>query len=723
MGRPHSFCLFAITMRCIRKERRFLFLLVLVILSPIIGGAQSLKIIQGKVIDKETRDPLPAYISIKGTEIGSPADYDGTFKIALETTGVDKSIILEIFQLGYKKKEVKASVGEKILIELELEPLPPYEVLVTADSMVSEEKTQKTVTLKKMDVYTLPGTAADPVYATQILPGVNSLPDSSNMLIRGGDPKEVAYYYDGIEIEQPFLTGSLHESYFSIFDNQVIDGFSVSTSGFHTKFGDALSGVMNISAKDTLFKGEGGIGLSIMGLNSYIGIPIKKVGSLIGSYNRGHSALMTKINQREESEFETEHAFTKLNIRVNKANTIRILGLMDNYDFSDDSGFGTTSKNKIAGFSLTSVLAKNLVTALIFSRVNHRAYFESQNIFQKEFKDDILQARWDTSLDLASHYLEFGGDIQRRNLDFSFALEDTPSEESEVAGTRLGLYFSDKFRFSDSLYLTLGGRIYSLSIQGRDVYFDPRFSLAYFVTQNDILRFSAGVHHQYGDYFLYQSNQLKAKQAGHLSLTYDRISENFDLRVTLYNKKYQDLFLYEEDLITNKGYGYARGAEFFTKWKKNQFDALFVYNFLSSKRKENDVFMLTTSPYEINHSFTGIFKYNFHDTSLGIRFSYATGLPYTPLAGREWDGFNGVYVPIWGDFYSQRYPSYQRLDINGSKSFTFQKKLIVFYFGITNVLNRKNILRYEYSSDYSIRNNSYSIFGRSLFVGIYIPLF
>jgi len=235
---------------------------------------------------------------------------------------------------------------------------------------------------------------------------------------------------------------------------------------------------------------------------------------------------------------------------------------------------------------------------------------------------------------------------------------------------------------------------------------------------------SAGFHHQYGDYFVLQDNDLKAKRAGHLSLTYDRISEPLDLRLTLYNKEYRSLILYEgENLTTNSGLGYARGAELFIKWKRPKYDTLLVYNFLSSKRKENDVLSLTTSPYEINHSFTGIFKYKFTNGSLGIRFSYATGLPYTPLAGREWDDVENVYAPIWGAPYSQRYPSYQRVDINGSKNFTFQKKLIVFYFGITNVLNRKNVLRYEYSSDYSVRNNSYSIFGRSIFLGIYIPFF
>jgi hypothetical protein len=144
---------------------------------------------------------------------------------------------------------------------------------------------------------------------------------------------------------------------------------------------------------------------------------------------------------------------------------------------------------------------------------------------------------------------------------------------------------------------------------------------------------------------------------------------------------------------------------------------------LSSKRRENDVLALTTSPYAINHSFTSIIQYKFNTGTLGIRFSYATGLPFTPLIGRDWDENQNAFIPIWGDPYSERYPSYQRLDINGSKNFTFHKQLFVLYFGITNLLNRKNILRYDYSSDYSVRSNTYSIFGRTIFVGIYIPFF
>jgi hypothetical protein len=698
-------------------------MIIMFILIPTRLEAQSLAFIQGKIIDRETREPLPAYVSIKGTDIGTAADYDGTFKITVDTGANSKTVILEVSQIGYKKKEVETRIADNILIELELEPLLAYNVIVTADSLVSEDRTQKTVTLKKMDIYSLPGTAADPIYASQVLPGVNSFPDSSSLLIRGGSPEEVAYYLDGIEIAHPSLSSSLHESYFSIFDNQVIDGFSVSTSGFQAKFGDVLSGVMDIKTKTSISSPEGGIGLSILGSNGYVATPIKEVGSFIGSFNWGNSALMNWINNREESQFKSSNGFGKAELNLNKATRLTILATDDRYDFSDDSGFSTIAKNMITGFSFTSSLAPNLVTTFTFSGVRHHAFFEIDDLFQQDFVDKAIQAREDTSLDLGRHYLEFGADVQRRTLDFSLKADGNSAEKYNAGGTRGGFYLSDKFRVTDKFYLILGGRLSLLSLNGTELNFDPRLSLAYFITRKDILRLSASSHHQYGDYFTLKVHPLKAKRASHLSLTYDRISDNLNLRLTLYDKEYRNLFLYEENEVSNNGLGFARGAETFIKWVRPKYDLVFVYNFLSSKRKENDVQFLTTSPYEITNSFTGIITYKFRTGTLGLRVSYATGMPYTPLVGREWNEDDQNFIPVWGDPYSERYPSYQRVDFNGTKTFAIKKRLVVLYFGIMNLLGRNNVLRYEYSSDYSLQSSDYSIFGRSFFIGIYVPFF
>jgi hypothetical protein len=698
-------------------------LLLCFLIFPYLLEAQQSFFIEGKVIDKETKEALPAYVLEEEGGAGCTADGNGYFKLTFKQQKVPQTLKLSVWLIGYKRKEIEARIGEYLTVELELAPIQAHEIVVTADSIVSDGKSQKTVTMNKMDIYTTPGAAADPLYASHILPGVNSLPDASSMLIRGGAPDEVGYFLDGIEVEHPFLSESLHESYFSIFDNQVIQNFNVSTSGFHPKYGDSLSGIMDISVKDTISKGEGGLGLSVLGLNSYIGLPLKGIGSFVGSYNLGYSDLLTWINNRKGREFQTENAFGKFHLQLNKSNFIRICGLFDEYNFTQTDEFSADSKNQIAAVSWTSTPAKNLVTKFHLCHVGYDVSFNIQDSTQIKTQDDAWQGRLETALDLGRHFLEFGADVQKRSMEVDIL--ENESQAYRVQGTRRGFYFNDKFRISDRLFANLGARLFSLDLMNNNWHFAPRTSLAYLLTRDDVLRFSLGIYQQFGDYFTLKNNpDLRAKLAVHCALSYDRIKEEIELRATLYDKEYRNLFLNkEEGIVSNEGCGYARGAEFFLKKNKKRYDAIFVYNFLNSKRKENDALALSDSPYEIAHSLTGIFKWKFKNSSLGIRYSYASGRPFTPLAGREWDSESQAYLPIWGAPFSERYPSYQRLDISGSKSLNVLKRMTILYFGITNVLNNKNILSYEYSDDYSSRLDQHSIFGRTLFVGLYLPFF
>jgi hypothetical protein len=690
---------------------------------PYLLQAQQSFFIEGKVSDKESKDPLPAYVLEEEGGAGCTADGSGYFKLTLKRQKIPQTLKLSVWLIGYKKKDIEAKIGEYLTVELELEPIQANEIVVTADSIVSDGKSQKTVTMNRMDIYTTPGAAADPLYASHILPGVNSLPDASSMLIRGGAPDEVGYFFDGIEVEHPFLSESLHESYFSIFDNQVIQNFSVSTSGFHPQYGDSLSGIMDISVKDTIAKGEGGLGLSVLGLNSYAGLPLKGIGSFVGSYNLGYSDLMTWMNNRKGREFQTENAFGKFHLQLNKSNSIRIYGLYDGYHFTQTDEFSADSKNKIAAVSWTSTLAKNLVTKLHLSRVGYDVSLNIQDSLQIKTKDDAWQGRLETAVDFGRHFLEFGADLQKRSTEVNIL--ENESQAYQVQGTKRGFYFNDKFRISDHLFANLGARLFSLDLLNNKWHIAPRTSLAYLLTRDDVLRFSLGVYQQFGDYFTLKNNpSLRPKLAVHCALSYDRIKEETELRATLYDKEYRNLFLNkEEEIVSNEGYGYARGAEFFLKKKKKRYDAILVYNFLHSKRKENDALVLSNSPYEIAHSLTAIFKWKFKNSSLGIRYSYASGRPFTPLLGREWDSESQSYLPLWGAPFSEHYPSYQRLDISGSKSLNILKRITVLYFGITNFLNNKNILSYEYSDDYSSRMDQHSIFARTLFVGLYLPFF
>lgn len=168
---------------------------------PYLLEAQQSFFIEGKVIDKETKEALPAYVLEEEGGAGCTADNNGYFKLTFKREKIPKTLKLSVWLIGYKRKEIEAKTGEYLTVELELEPVQAHEIVVTADSIVSDGKSQKTVTMNKMDIYTTPGAAADPLYASHILPGVNSLPDASSMLIRGGAPDEVGYFFDGIKDE------------------------------------------------------------------------------------------------------------------------------------------------------------------------------------------------------------------------------------------------------------------------------------------------------------------------------------------------------------------------------------------------------------------------------------------------------------------------------------------------------------------------------------------
>jgi hypothetical protein len=698
---------------------------VLIVAMAIIAAAgmaaQERAFITGRVIDKETKQPLPAYVMIEGG--GVSAGVDGRFRLPLPS-GASRPVKVTAFLIGFKKTTIEARAGDDVTIELDLEPLSVHEVTVTADSRVSDEKNPKTVTLNKMDVYRIPGAAADPLYASHVLPGVNSPPDASSLLIRGGAPDEVGYYFDGIEILHPFLSESLHESYFSIFDNQVIENFSVATSGLHPKYGNALSGVMDISAKGRISRSEGGLGLSVLGLNSYAGFPLKNAGSFVVSYDRGFSEILTRLNSREGGrEFQTEQAFGKFELEINKSSRLRFYGLYNGYRYSEKTNFRVASENSTGALSWTLSPARNFAATWLAAFTRYDVGYEVPDFIRVDSRDDVRQSRLDFFWDLDRHYLEFGADILSRLTETDVRGLETAADS--LRAVRSGFYINDKFRLTDRVFANIGGRAQSLSLLDHGWSFDPRASLAFLLTRRDILRFSTGRYHQFGDYNVLENNPgLKPKSALHFALSYDRITDALELRATLYDKEYRRLFLdFGGGRASNGGTGYARGAEFFLKTKGRAFEILFVYNFLDSRRKENEAPTLAPSPYEIPHSLTGIVSWKFKDGSLGLRYSTASGRPYTPLLGREWDPAAGGFLPLWGEPFSQRYPAYQRLDLTGSRSLRLLDKLVILYFGITNLLDNKNISRYDYGPDYSERKDQQSIFGRSLFVGLYVPFF
>jgi len=97
------------------------------------GDQQTVLVIKGKVVDKETLSPLVfASVTIKETNIATITNIDGEFQIKIPEA--EKSKSLEISFLGYKNKVIPVSElknsGFKNIFTLETAPIPIQEIII-----------------------------------------------------------------------------------------------------------------------------------------------------------------------------------------------------------------------------------------------------------------------------------------------------------------------------------------------------------------------------------------------------------------------------------------------------------------------------------------------------------------------------------------------------------------------------------------------------------------
>ena len=105
---------------------------------------QKSRVITGKVLDKNTKEPLPgATVKIKGTTIGTAADIDGSFKLTE----------LEITFIGYASQFVTLRADNSVTIYLEPQTSEMEEVVVTGMfTRKADSYTGAVTTIKKEEL-------------------------------------------------------------------------------------------------------------------------------------------------------------------------------------------------------------------------------------------------------------------------------------------------------------------------------------------------------------------------------------------------------------------------------------------------------------------------------------------------------------------------------------------------------------------------------------------
>lgn len=217
---------------------------VLFVCLPFIAFAQTGKIV-GNVTDLETGEPLiGANVIVEGTQLGAATDIQGDYLILNVPPG---SYTLVGKFIGYKSQtvqEIRVSVNLTTEANFSLAP-EAYETdlitVVAPKPLINKNITNSTSIVRSEDIENLPIRGVNNIVSQQT--GVVN--QGGNLYVRGSRSDGVAFYIDGVLVNNPVFGGSQT----SMIQN-AIEEIQVQTGGYSAEFGGANGGIISTQSKD-----------------------------------------------------------------------------------------------------------------------------------------------------------------------------------------------------------------------------------------------------------------------------------------------------------------------------------------------------------------------------------------------------------------------------------------------------------------------------------------
>ena len=203
--------------------------------------------ISGTVKDASTNDPLPGCnIIIEGTDLGAASKLDGQFIILNIPPG---NYTVRASMIGYKdyiinNVQIVADFTTQLEYLMESQILEmDEEVVVTAKrELIRKDETSKVAIVSSEEILNMPVQTVQGILTTKA--GFTTDADG-NLHVRGGRSGELAFMVDGVKLEDP-----LYGEYSETFNKDAVNEMVIISGTFNAEYGDAMSGIVNITTKD-----------------------------------------------------------------------------------------------------------------------------------------------------------------------------------------------------------------------------------------------------------------------------------------------------------------------------------------------------------------------------------------------------------------------------------------------------------------------------------------
>jgi len=688
--------------------------------------------IKGRVTDKNKPVPF-ATVYIKNTIVGALTDSAGYYQIQYNKK---ENLTIIATALGFDTATYNLVPDTNRQYIVNLSPKSnssKLDEVVIAPGAIAANNDRKVAVLTTLDVYTTAGAEGDVVGAIQTLPGVQKNPSENGLFVRGGDASESSVIVDGLVVQDPFFSAVPGVAQRTRFGPYEFSGISFSSGGYSARYGQALSGILDLTTND-------------LPENSTINANLNMAGaSLSGSKLWSHSSLEGGINYTNVQPFYT---LMKTNIDfyqppVGVGGSARYIWTNSKGDILKISGNYNQYK------SGTDVINPNQPdTTLAF---NLRNYYTTGSIFYRHF----ISSK--TSVIVSSSYSQNGDSVRWGGQNFD------KQDEREQGRIELDEYFSNQLfacvgvdaeRYTekqqyDSINI---GFTEMLSAAYAEAEWKPiswfglkagvRYEYSQLLIKSDVApRISAAIRlNKYGQisaaygmfyedpsdkYLLFGDTKTNFQEATHYILNYQYTNNDRTFRVEGYYKSYNDLIReltqgpYDPNPyrpfywpVNNSGYGYAKGLDVFWRDKKSikNFDYWISYSYIDTKRLYANYISEATPNFVSKNNLSVVTKYFFDKPGINISltYSYASGKPY--------------YNPDNPTFLGDISPAYQDVALSVSYLFRVKKLFGVFYIAADNITNNQNVLGYYYSDNGNSRVPIVPALYRSVFAGILLSL-
>jgi len=220
-----------------------LLLVLLAVALALPASAQSPGKISGRVTDSSGTPVIGASVLVQGLSLGASTDIDGYYYILQVPPG---TYTVRVSYVGYGTKvveEVEVEVDRTTTIDVTIDEtaVQGEEVIVRAERpLVEPARTTTTAVLDTKELAALP--------VTNLQEAINLQAGVSDGHFRGGRIGEVAYLVNGVPINNAFNGQQSFEV-----EQNMVASLEVISGVFNAEYGQALSGVVNITTKGVPF--------------------------------------------------------------------------------------------------------------------------------------------------------------------------------------------------------------------------------------------------------------------------------------------------------------------------------------------------------------------------------------------------------------------------------------------------------------------------------------